>query len=90
MQKDKAIKKFYKIKLDWLETNSKTHYKEAFIEIDKWGQKLVEANIFKEFKIKNDAKMDTIKERFRADLDKALREYNAAFKDWCEESKNNE
>jgi len=84
-KKIKALKKFYEAKLDWLETNTKTHYLQAFAEIDKIGKTLINVN----FKVGSDPKIKPIKKKFRTDMDKELKQYNDAFKNWGEEYKNN-
>jgi hypothetical protein len=84
-KKIKALKKFYEIKIEWLETNTQTHLLEAFYEIEKIGNSLVDAKVFKDFKLENDPKIEPIKTKFRSDINKALQEFNNAFQNWKEE-----
>ena len=82
-KKIKALIKFYKTRIDWLETNTKSHYEEAFNEIDKISKLLSNVNV----SVERDPKIKPIKEKFRADINKAVIEYNSAFKNWGEEYK---
>jgi hypothetical protein len=82
-KKIKAIIKFYQTRIDWLESNTKTHYEQAFNEIDKIIKLLPNVNI----SVEHDPKILPIKEKFREEMNKALIEFNEAFKDWGEEYK---
>ena len=82
-KKIRALAKYYKTRIDWLETNAKTQYAEVFNEMDKFIKALSILNI--QVDLKDDPKIVPIKQKFRSDIATAINDYNTAFKDWGDE-----
>lgn len=74
-----ALKDWYELRISWLETNAKTHYLEAFMEIEKILKALIDKGIFSDYKIGSDPRIDIITEQFRSELNKSLNQLNKAF-----------